>query len=124
MALLDVSDVVLDPDFADKLTLLRNVQTVGTNGRAVNVPSQKTFYGVVTAASGANLARLPSGEMVSGAIIVHSKLPLSSGAPGQTADEIVFRGRTYTVSRVDNYSHFGAGFTAATCELKEVDGLL
>ena len=124
MARLDVSDIVLDPDFADQLTLYRNKQTVGENGRAINTTVESDFWGVVTAASGANLARMPSGEMVSGAIIVHSKTPLSSGAPGKTADIIGFRGRQYTVSRVDNYSHFGAGFTAATCEIKEVDGLL
>jgi len=123
MALLDVSEIVLDPDFADAIVCKRRSQTIGTNGRATNAaPVETTFYGVVTEYDGDILERMEIGDKIKGSITIHSKFPLIEGAPGQTADIIAFRGREYTVARVENYSHFGAGFTAARCDLLPLSG--
>ena len=122
MALLYVGDIVLDPDFADEILCKRGTQAIGLNGRANNVREETYFYGVVTQADGSNLARLDSGETIHGAITVHSQFALIDGALDTTADIIEFKSREYTVMRVDSYSHFGQGFTAATCALLPVSG--
>jgi hypothetical protein len=122
MALLDVSDVVLDPDFADYLILKRGVQEIGTNGRALNPREETPFMGVVTQYSGTDLERLEIGDQIKGAILVHSKEILTTGSSITPADIVEFRGRDYTVAHVDSYSHFGAGFSAARCDLIPLKG--
>ena len=123
MALLDVSDIVLDPDFADEMICYRSTQTIGDNGRAINTdPQPLTFWGVVTEYDGDILERTAEGDRIRGSITVHSRFVLIEGSPSVTADIIEFRGRKYTVSKVDNYSHFGQGFIAAKCDLLPLSG--
>lgn len=123
MALLDVSDVLLDPDFMDQLTVTRFTLSVGLSGVGSRTSTTSTFYGVVTSDSGDILERVATGERVKGSITVHTKYRLRDGSgASQTADEITFRGQTYTVSQVNDYSHFGRGFVSAVCDLKPIAG--
>lgn len=123
MAFLDVTDVLLDPDFMDRgLTCERLAQVVTDDGLAVNTPTLTTFAAVITSDRGDLLVRLAAGERIEGSITIHSRFRLMEGTAGQTADIVHWRGRRYTVSRVDDYSHFGRGFTAATCDLIPLSG--
>jgi len=123
MALLDVSEVLSDPDFMDTgLICYRNAQTIGTNGMAVNTERKFTFNAVVTSDSGHELNRTAEGDYQSGAIMVHTATQLQDGSVGLIADEIEWQGRRYTVERINSYSHFGRGFVAATCALKPLAG--
>jgi galactose-6-phosphate isomerase len=116
MALLDVSDVLLDPDFADSLQVERVKKTVGTNGLAIETSRKYPISGVVTNANGDRLKRLSIGERVDGSILVHCRFVMNEG------DVITWKGRRYTVTSVDDYSNFGRGFVAATCELIPLAG--
>lgn len=123
MALLDVSDVLLDPDFMDQLTVARFAISVGLSGVGSRTSTTATFYGVVTSDKGDILERVATGERVKGSITIHTKYRLRDGSgASQTADEVTFRGQVYTVSQVNDYSHFGQGFVAATCDLKPLAG--
>lgn len=123
MARLDVSDVLLDPDFMDTgLVCERTVQTVGTNGIAVDTPTLTPFSGVVTNDSGDILERIAEGERTNGSITIHTTFVLIDGAAGYTADVVQWRGRRYTVSNVADYSNFGRGFVAASCDLIPLAG--
>ena len=123
MARLDVSDVLLDPDFMDTgLVCERTAQTVGTNGIAVDTPTMTTFAGVVTNDSGDILQRIAEGERTKGSITIHTTFLLNDGSTGYTADVVQWRGRRYTVSNVSDYSNFGRGFVAATCDLIPLAG--
>jgi len=122
MALLDVSEVLLDPDFADPLVCERALQTIGNDGIAVNIPQEIPIVGVVTTADGALLDRAAAGERILETIIVHTIFRLIAGEPGITADVILWAGRRYTVSAVGRNSHFGRGFTAARCDLIPLSG--
>lgn len=122
MALLDVSDVLLDPDFADSLVCERLAQNVGDDGIAVNTAKVHRFAGVVTNDSGDKLSRISSGERVEGNIVVHSVFRLQDGSSGMTADVVTWRGRRFTVVSVNDWSHFGRGFTAAKCDLIPLSG--
>lgn len=118
MALLDVSKIINDPRFMDKLTVIRFKQTVNDKGRAENIEDPLHFTGVVTANDGYKLDRLPDGSMVTGAINVHTRYCLTAARTGRDADEICWRGKYYTVTTVNDYSHFGRGFVHAICTLK------
>lgn len=123
MALLDVTDVLLDPDFMDAgLLCNRMTQTVDDNGRAANAVTQTRFAAVVTSDKGDILHRNADGSRIIGSITLHTPFRLMDGAAGQDADEIVWQGRTYTVVSVNDYSHFGRGFVCATCDLKPLSG--
>ncbi|WLW59827.1 hypothetical protein RA224_21665 [Achromobacter aegrifaciens] len=119
MALLDVSDVLLDPDFMDTgLVCNRMAQTIDADGIATNTATAQPFAAVVTSDKGDVLHRNADGSRIVGSITVHTIFRLSDGSAGQDADEIVWQGRTYTVVNVNDYSHFGRGFVCATCDLK------
>jgi hypothetical protein len=123
MARLDVTDILTDPDFMDAgLVCERSLQVVGNNGVAVNTTKTTKFIGVVTSDSGDILERMPGVERIKGSISIHTKFLLNDGAPGQTADVVRWRGRRYTVSNVNDYSHFGRGFIVANCDLITLAG--
>jgi len=123
MALLDVTDVLLDPDFMDTgLVCNRMTQTVDGHGRAQNAVTSTTFAAVVTSDSGDVLTRGSDGSRITGSITLHTPFRLRDGGDGADADEVVWDGRTYTVAKANDYSHFGRGFVAATCDLKPLSG--
>ncbi len=125
MAWLDVVDVVLDPDFIDTvgLTYTRNVQTVGDGGLAVNAETTLPLRGVITNQNGDILRRRADGEHIEASIIVHTLTRLTAGsAPDITADVVHWQGADYTVSVLNNWSHFGRGFVAAQCDLIPLAG--
>lgn len=123
MPSLNVSRVLLSREFVDRtLVCIRNAQTVGNDGIAVNTPTQTPFNGVVTSDRGDVLVRMAEGSKVTGTIYVHSQFPLSAGVAGQDADIVQWNGRKYTVTDVNNYSTYGAGFTCARCEPLSLQG--
>lgn len=122
MALLDVTEVLFDPDFADPLTCTRSIQDVDSRGLATATTKSIPFTGVVTQGDGDIMRRLPDGEMVSGSITVHTVFRLSAGGVDENADIVTWRGRNYTVKMTSDYSNYGAGFIAANCELIPVTG--
>jgi galactose-6-phosphate isomerase len=125
MALLDVSDILTDPDFVEKnLLCQRNAQTVGQDGIAVITPTITPFFGVVTNASGMDLRRTAEGEIIYGSIFIATRFQLIDGKTGFTAD-IIQRGPgglTYTVRNVAPYAKFGRGFVQAICDLIPLSG--
>jgi galactose-6-phosphate isomerase len=122
MPWLDVSSVLLDPDFIDSLVCARNTQTVDDNGIATDTPTCTPFYGVVTNNTGDLLMRLAEGSRITGSITVHSQFNLIAGADGIDADIVTWNGRKYTVTNVGDWSRFGIGFTASNCELIPLSG--
>ena len=123
MALLDVSDVICDPDFMDRgLVCERSAQAVGNDGLAINTKTNRPFSGVVTSDRGDVLTRGTTGERITGSIIIHTKFRLNDGSAGFTADIVQWQGRRYTVAKVNDYSHFGRGFVCATCDLIPLSG--
>lgn len=119
---LDVSDVLLDPDFFDTLVCTRNTQTVDDGGIATNSPVDTPFIGVVTSDSGDILERLAEGSRAKGSILVHTKFRLTESSDGLDADIVTWDGNRYTVANVNNYSRYGRGFVAAYCDLMPLSG--
>lgn len=123
MPSLNVSRVLLSREFVDRtLVCVRNAQTVGNDGLAVNTATNTPFNGVVTSDRGDVLVRMAEGSKVTGTIYIHSQFPLSSGAANQDADIVQWNGRSFTVTDINNYSQYGAGFTCARCEPVSLQG--
>lgn len=54
---------------------------------------------------------------VAGTILVHTTETLVASDGERDADIIGWKGKQYTVTDVNDYSRYGAGFTCAKCEL-------
>lgn len=80
MPQLDVSDVLLDPDFMSiGIICKRTVIIVGNNGRSQETTTSTPFNGVVTTNNGLNMDRRPDGTLIKGAINIHTQFALTSG---------------------------------------------
>lgn len=123
MPTLDVTDVLLSPEFLDTtLVAKRNEQTVDKDGFPKNITTETPFGGVVTVDRSLEARRMQAGQVINGAILIVTTYRLSSGNTGIDADIVTYRGRDYRVTFVDPYTAYGAGFVQAHCELQPFDG--
>lgn len=123
MPTLDVTDVLLSPEFLDtSLVVKRSEQSVDNDGFAQNTVTQTPFGGVVTVDRSLEAKRMQAGQVISGAILIVTTYRLTSGNTGIDADIVTYRGRDYRVTFVDPYTAYGAGFVQAHCELQPFDG--
>lgn len=114
MANLDVSDVLCDPDIADSFTVIRRAQVINNHGRATLVPQTlKNKIGVITAASGNDLMRLPEEQRTGRNLTVVTKFRLHATVQGFAPDLILWQGDYYIVKEVDPYPQYGQGFVQA-----------
>lgn len=129
MPFLDVTEVLLDPDFCDyTLVCTRKAQSVDADGFATNTDQNFPFNGVVTVDRSLEAKRMAAGQNISGAILVVTQFRLTQGqsssasAPALDADVVSYNGRQYRVTFVDPYTSYGAGFVQAHCELVDFNG--
>ncbi|AHY06745.1 head-tail adaptor [Serratia plymuthica] len=129
MSLLDVTEVLLDPDFADpSLICRRQTQTTDDDNFPVNTPQEIPFTGVVTVDRSLEARRMAAGQNISGAILIVTQFRLTQGrksatdGPNLDADLVVYDGGLYRVTFVDPYTRYGAGFVQAHCELVGQEG--
>lgn len=116
MPLLDVSDIVSDPDFADRFSVIRRKETVGTDGRATVVEQVfRNVSGVVTAASANDLDRREDYQNMTRSINVVTTFKVQGLVTGYQPDIILWRGTRHLVKHVDAYPQFGRGFVQAEC---------
>lgn len=118
MPLLDVSELLTDPDFADTVTVYRQAVTVSSTGRASKAETISTIVAVVTPDKWATLQRQAEGSNVSETITVITQFRLTATVGDQDADEIVWNGKRYVVIAVGDCSRYGAGFVEASAALK------
>lgn len=129
MPLLDVTEVLLDPDFADpSLICRRQIQTTDDDNFPINTPQEIPFSGVVTVDRSLEARRMASGQNINGAILIVTQFRLTQGrksaadGPNLDADLVVYNGGLYRVTFVDPYTRYGAGFVQAHCELMGQEG--
>ena len=120
---LDVSDVLLDPDFMSKgIVCKRTAVVMGDDGRPETTVTNHKFNGVVTSNDGFKLDRQPDGTIIKGAINIHTRFVLTEGDASHQADEITWQGRDYIVLQTKPNLQYGRGFTKAICTLKPISG--
>lgn len=116
---LDVSELLSDPDFCEQVTVTRRTQAEDNNGRASVTNTTLTITAVVTAVEG-DLVRQTEADYGTKGIVVHSQTPLRGVTTAGPADIVVWKNNNYIVKRPNDWSHFGAGFTASVCLLMDV----
>lgn len=123
MPFLDVSDVLLDPDFCDNsLVCERNAISTDNTGRGVIKSETVPFSGVVTSDKGELLQRGAVGEHATDSMLVITRFRLRDAGMAATADVVQWDGRRWTVTKVNSYSKYGIGFVEANCEMIPLSG--
>jgi hypothetical protein len=121
MPSLDVTDILTDPDFADRFSVARFTQTITLGGIASDSSIiYNNISGVVTANDDIDLIKMPDGELLSGSITIITKFRLTNGSGTTDADVVTWHGRQYQVKTTGDWSGWGAGFIEAICVLKVV----
>lgn len=132
MPFLDVSDVTMDPDFAEQLVIYRRAQVINTKGRPTITPVLITPapIGVVLAQDDLPLQRGTDQQNLPQLLEVHTPFRLRSAskdpAGGQLylPDVLIWNSTTFLINRVYNFSHFGFGFIRAACSSTDaIDGI-
>jgi hypothetical protein len=122
MALIDVSELLTDPDFTNTVTLIRRASSVNSYGENVLTETSSSITAVVQGANTETLERVPEGARLSDLIDVYYKGVLHAESQSGYADVIVFGGKRYQVFQViEDFMNFGAGFTKAVCKLEPVN---
>jgi hypothetical protein len=116
MPLLDVTELLTDPDFMDLFDVIRRLEVPGANGV---MTTQDTTYkgvgGVVTASTPSDLERAEDYQTMTRSISVVTKFQLQGEVTGYQPDIVVWRGTYHIVKHVAPYPHFGAGFVEVEC---------
>ena len=115
MALVDVSFLCYDPDFADAGELITRVMTVNEWGEGELTETAMPIVASFQPATGEDLQRLPEAAQFTDAIVVYYAGELSPERAGGYADVIVWRGRRYQVKTADPWGNYGQGYWRAVC---------
>lgn len=113
MPTIDVSDVLLSPEFCESFTVNRRAETVGTDGRNTFTETQLSAYGIFLPASPNDLMRLPEGEMGQQAMTIYSTFQLKGASVGYQPDQVVWMGDNYVVRSVQPFPNYGPGWWVA-----------
>jgi hypothetical protein len=117
VALIDVSEILTDPDLSsDRIKVRRRQQIIDSNGRTTESIIEFNIRAVVTSDSPNDLRREDAEYAFSNnAISVICKFQLIGQAEGYFPDIVVFGGNNYLVCDINSYPQFGKGFYETTC---------
>lgn len=120
MALVEVSDIIVDPDFSDGFTLINRASSINQYGEMELTETSQSVTGVIQNINNEMLKRFPQAAEFSDGISVWYRGVLQAQAPGGYCDVVVWNGYRYLVKIVtEQFMNFGSGWTSALCS-KEV----
>lgn len=121
MANIDISELMFDPDFVDSFCVIRGVQQIDADGRAQTLqPIRTDAFGSVQPASGRTMQFFPELVRTDGVIEIYTVYGLQIETDGAAADEVLWRGKTYVVTHIDDVNNF-SGFVHAIATLKNLN---
>jgi hypothetical protein len=115
MADIDVSDLLADPDFVDKLILIHRKPFVNDFGENELEETGTPSVGCVQPASGRTLQRLPEALRVINVSSFWLKGRITADGKHKYPDIILFKGVRYAVQVVFDWSNWGVGYCEGTC---------
>lgn len=115
MAQLDVSDLLLDLDFINDLTLIHRTSTVNSFGENVLMETTQSTVGSVQPTSGKELMRLPEALRVQDIRTFYIKAAILSDGSSQYPDIISFGGDRFQVQMVNSWLNYGQGWNSGIC---------
>lgn len=115
MARIDVSELMIDPDFVDPVVLVHRTPTVTNLGENTLTELKVATVGSVQPASGQTILRLPDAMRVGDVNSFWVKGEIVSDGSNEYPDLIQFQGVSYAVQTVNNWTNWGGGWSVGTC---------
>jgi hypothetical protein len=114
-SLIDVSDIMSDPEFVQSITLIKRTACIDSFGQNNLTESAKCTVGSVQPISGKALQRLPEALRVANvqSFWLREKIVIDSSS--KYPDVLVKNGKRFIVQVVFDWSDWGAGWTEGTC---------
>ena len=122
---IDVSDLLLDPDFVgcpsqrpdwDGITVRRRAEVMDDHGRVSwQVTTFQEVVASVISVADQPVVRGPEQMHLPQLIEVHTQFPLQGPSPGFAPDQVTWNGTMFQVNKVLNHSKYGRGFVQADC---------
>jgi galactose-6-phosphate isomerase len=123
MASLDVTWIPLCAEFSDAFEVVRRPEQISQFGRVELNGSTIVAYGTIYPTGDNSLVRKDDHQRAAKTLTVVTPFRLHMSAPGMQPDLILYRGNTFIVSAVRDYTQFGAGFIEAECSSIEAQDL-
>jgi len=121
MALVDVTELLEDPDFLDDITVIRRPYTINAYGENVLSEVTYTMQASVQAGSGQLLKRLPDFAQFTDAITVYAKFDFQAASPNGYADLVIWNSKRYNIKVPSDYMNYGDGYTMAIATIEAVN---
>lgn len=112
--MIDVSDILVDPDLATLFDVIRRKSVVRLNGRSeISYDAKPNVAGVVCAASNNQLVRLDDNQRMGRHLSIVTRFRLQGPAKGYMPDLVKWNGDVFVVMYLDPYPQYGVGFVQA-----------
>lgn len=120
MGQIDVSDLLGDPDFIEKLVLIRRTATTLTTGQNSVTENPISTWGSVQPVDGKTLNRLPEAMRVESLKSFWIKATIvsdgtASDGTSRYPDVITHKGIRYQVRKVFDWTNWGSGWSEGVC---------
>lgn len=115
MARVNVTELLVDNDFVDAVTLIHRTPNVNSYGENVLAEKCVSTVGSVQPASGRTLMRAPDALKLEDVSSFWVKGEIVSDGTCKYPDILVFKNRRYQVKSVQNWTNFGAGWCEGLC---------
>lgn len=115
MAQIDVTELLSDPDFVDRILLVTRKPSINSLGENILEECSVETIGSVQPASGRVVQRLPDDLRVANISSFWFKGKIVASEPGKYSSILIFKGMRYQVQTVDDWTNWGAGWCEGTC---------
>lgn len=116
MARIDVSQLLNDPDFVDNIVLINRQPSVNVFGEnRARADERINTVGSVQPADYQTVMKLPEAMRVANVYSFWMRGQIVASEPGKYSSLIVYRGKTFQVQTVADWSNYGEGYTEGTC---------
>ena len=121
MPLLDLSELMDDPDFSHSFEVVRERVTANDRGRPDVAQESFPAVGSIQPAPASSTENLPEGTILGGAIDIYTRFILTDGSLDDDliADTVIYKNIRFTVMSVSDYSDWGQGWVKATAVLSQ-----
>lgn len=122
MAQINVSELLLDPDFVDAIQLIHRTPTVNSMGENTLVEVSTDTFGSIQPASSKQIQRLPEALQVQDVRSFFVKAEIKSDGTAAYPDILVFGEKRFQVQTVAPWLNFGQGWNEGVCVAEAPSG--
>lgn len=120
--MIDVSELITDPDFATEYTIYRSTGgEFGAGGWQEGTPEQIVVVGVALPANQREVQMVPEGDRVKGGMVFYSTVPFAfshSDDPKGTSDKVLYKGEYYKLYQGLDRGDLGGYYKAIGMRIK------